>query len=167
MFKRTFSNFLKNPKINLIKTIKSNVITLKPKLHSKRMNGYLSNPQIVEITDTHDIKYNNIRLFKGKFSYLPIDDHPLIPGYTRMLSITREILEIIKVKNLENNQIVVSVCKNPELIDSVQIMQQMPINFVPFIKSHNEVYDVGCICEINIAEEKTFGVKIKFLTNFN
>jgi hypothetical protein len=34
----------------------------------------------------------------------------------------------------------------------------MPVNFVPEIKNDNEVYDVGCICEVKIREQKEFGV---------
>jgi len=34
----------------------------------------------------------------------------------------------------------------------------MQINFIPDIKSSNEVYDIGCLCEVKIKEQKEFGV---------
>jgi hypothetical protein len=39
--------------------------------------------------------------------------------------------------------------------------QQMQMNFIPDIKSHTEVYDIGCICEVKIREQKEFGVSSK------
>jgi hypothetical protein len=40
----------------------------------------------------------------------------------------------------------------------------MQMNFVPEIKSPSEVYDIGCLCEVKIREQKEFGVCSK---NFN
>lgn len=34
----------------------------------------------------------------------------------------------------------------------------MPVNFIPDIKSPDEVYDVGCLCEVKIKEQREFGV---------
>jgi hypothetical protein len=34
----------------------------------------------------------------------------------------------------------------------------MQINFIPNIKSPNEVYEVGCLCDVKIKEQKEFGV---------
>ena len=38
----------------------------------------------------------------------------------------------------------------------------MQMNFIPEIKSSTEVYDIGCICEIKIREQKEFGVGTKY-----
>jgi len=35
-----------------------------------------------------------------------------------------------------------------------------PTNFIPNIKSASEVYDIGCLCEIKIRDQKEFGVSI-------
>jgi hypothetical protein len=42
----------------------------------------------------------------------------------------------------------------------------MPINFIPNIKSSEEVYDIGCLCEVKIREQKEFGVKIFYFDYF-
>jgi hypothetical protein len=39
----------------------------------------------------------------------------------------------------------------------------MPINFIPQIKAKEEVYDIGCVCDIKIKEQKEFGVRKLFL----
>ena len=33
-------------------------------------------------------------------------------------------------------------------------------NFIPEIKNSNEVYDIGCLCEIRIGDTKEFGVNL-------
>ena len=152
---RTFSNLFKNPKTQINHFIKFNFITQKTKSLRKKNLDIAENPEIVDITD----KYQNIKVFQGKFPYIPIDDHPLIPGYTRMLSLSRDLFERIRETNPEQNQLVISVCKNPEQIEGVQLsMQQLPINFVPNIKGRKDVYEFGCLCEIKLREEKNIGV---------
>ncbi len=36
----------------------------------------------------------------------------------------------------------------------------MQVNFIPDIKSTDEVYDVGCLCEVRIKEQKEMGVSV-------
>jgi hypothetical protein len=39
----------------------------------------------------------------------------------------------------------------------------MPMNFIPEIKDSSEVYEVGCLCDVKIREQKEFGVRIFFI----
>jgi hypothetical protein len=142
---------------------KYNIISKKPKIFGKKLNfGEAANPELVELNEDHENKFKNIKIFQGKFPYMPIDDHPLIPGYARMLNLSKEIFDKLKEVNVEQNQLVISVAKNPEQIEAIQLsMQQIPLNFVPNIKNKNDVYEIGCVCEVKLREEKNFGV-IKF-----
>jgi hypothetical protein len=51
---------------------------------------------------------------------MPLDDHPLIPGYARMIAVTREITEKLKELNAEKTKIVISVLRNPEKVEALQ-----------------------------------------------
>ena len=73
------------------------------------------------IIDEDGTKIKNVKISTGIFPYFPLDDHPLIPGYSRMIPITREFLdkwnEIEQSKQLRS---VISICKNPEKIEGLQ-----------------------------------------------
>lgn len=157
---KTFVNVLKSQKSSMYNCSRFNIITKKPKILGKKLNlNPAENPELVEITEDHESKFNNVKVFQGKFPYMPIDDHPLIPGYARMLSISKELFDKLKEAKVEQNQLVISVAKNPEQLEAIQLsMQQIPLNFVPNVKSKDEVYDVGCLCEVKLREEKNFGV---------
>lgn len=64
------------------------------------------------------LKY--IQTYRGKFPYMPLDDHPLIPGYARQISISKKYLEILKATNAEAGGLVVSVVKNRNTIEAMQ-----------------------------------------------
>jgi len=156
---KTFTNVLKNQRNLMYNCSRFNVLTKKPKIFAKKLNlDSASNPELVDITEQEE-KIKHIKIYQGKFPYMPIDDHPLIPGYARMLNVSKELFDKLKEAKVEQNQLVISVTKNPEQIEAVQLsMQQIPLNFVPNIKSKNDVYDVGCVCEVKLREEKNFGV---------
>lgn len=65
-------------------------------------------------------KVEHVKVFTGEYSYLPLDDHPLIPGYSRAIGISKDILDKLKELNVEQNKLVISVLKNPEAIEGVQ-----------------------------------------------
>lgn len=157
---KTFTNVLKSQKIQMYNCSRFNIMTKKPKILGKKLETDSGdNPELVDITEDQENKFKNVKVFKGKFPYMPIDDHPLIPGYARMLNISKELFDKLKEVKVEQNQLVISVAKNPEQIEAIQLsMQQMPLNFVPNIKSKDEVFDVGCLCEVKLREEKNFGV---------
>lgn len=159
---KTFTNVLKSQKNLMYNCSRFNIITKKPKIMGKKLTlepG--ANPELVDITEDHENKFNNVKVFQGKFPYMPIDDHPLIPGYARMLNISKELFDKLKEAKVEQNQLVISVAKNPEQLEAIQLsMQQIPLNFVPNVKSKNEVFDVGCLCEVKLREEKNFGVNL-------
>lgn len=156
---RTFTNVLKNSKKHMLGVHNFSIMTKRPKIFGKKLNlDSATNPELVE-ADEHQNDYKNVKILQGKFPYMPIDDHPLIPGYARMLNISKELFDKLKEAKVEESNLVISVTKNPEQIEAVQLsMQQIPINFVPNIKNRNEVYDVGCVCEVKLREEKNFGV---------
>ena len=157
---KTFTNVLKTQKTLMYNFSRFNILTKKPKIFGKKLNlDSATNPELVEITEDHENKFKNIKIFQGKFPYMPIDDHPLIPGYARMLNISKELYEKLKEAKVEEHQMVISVARNPEQIEAIQLsLKQIPLNFVPNVKSKNEVYDVGCLCEVKLREEKNFGV---------
>jgi hypothetical protein len=51
---------------------------------------------------------------------MPLDDHPLIPGYARIIGLTMELTEKLKELNVEKTKLVVSVLKNPEKVEALQ-----------------------------------------------
>jgi len=163
---KTFTNVLKSKKNQIYNCSRFKIISKNPKIISKSLSpDQGANPEFIDITEDHESKFKNVKVFQGKFPYMPIDDHPLIPGYARMLNISKELFEKLREAKVEQNQLVISVAKNPEQIEAVQLsMQQMPLNFVPNIKNKNEVFDVGCLCEVKLREEKNFGVS--FFINY-
>jgi hypothetical protein len=70
--------------------------------------------------DAENENPDDIKVSFGTFPYLPLNDHPLIPGYGRLLAVTSEITEKLKEINAEKTKIVVSVVKNPEKIEALQ-----------------------------------------------
>jgi Lon-like ATP-dependent protease len=110
-----------------------------------------------------DPTFKNQKVHQGEFNYLPINDHPLIPGYTRFLPISMKLAE--KIKNLtdENSEvrpkIIMSVIKDtntPQLNLQMRNMIEN-VNFIPEITSSNQVFEIGCVCEIQIAEQRQTG----------
>lgn len=66
-------------------------------------------------------KLDYIRVYKGKYPFIPLDDHPLIPGYARMIAVPKNVFQRMKEMNVEETKMVISVCKNPEKIEGVQL----------------------------------------------
>jgi hypothetical protein len=65
-------------------------------------------------------KLDYIKVYHGTYPYMPLDDHPLIPGYARMLAVSREIIDKLKEANVEKTKMVMSVLKNPEKVEALQ-----------------------------------------------
>jgi len=65
-------------------------------------------------------KLDYIKVYHGSYPYMPLDDHPLIPGYARMLAVSREIIDLLKEANVEKTKMVMSVLKNPEKVEALQ-----------------------------------------------
>lgn len=65
-------------------------------------------------------KLDYIKVYHGSYPYMPLDDHPLIPGYARMIAVTREIIDKLKEANVEKTKLVMSVLKNPEKVEALQ-----------------------------------------------
>ena len=61
-----------------------------------------------------------IKVYHGSYPYMPLDDHPLIPGYARMIAVSREIIDKLKEANVEKTKLVMSVLKNPEKVEALQ-----------------------------------------------
>jgi len=61
-----------------------------------------------------------IKVYHGSYPYMPLDDHPLIPGYARMIAVSREIIDKLKEVNIEKTKLVMSVLKNPEKVEALQ-----------------------------------------------
>ena len=52
-----------------------------------------------------------IKVYNSSYSYMALDDHPLIPGYSRMIAVSREIIDKLKEANVEKTKLVISVLK--------------------------------------------------------
>jgi hypothetical protein len=91
---------------------------------SRKINPSSNKENLPEIKEENYLekisKFENIKILQGKYPYMPLDDHPLIPGYARMIAISREISDKLKELKAESTKLVVSVCKNPEKIEGVQ-----------------------------------------------
>ncbi len=56
----------------------------------------------------------------GIYPYIPLNDHPLIPGYGRLITVTSEITNKLKELNAEKTKIIVSVNRSPENTEALQ-----------------------------------------------
>ena len=61
-----------------------------------------------------------IKVYHGSYPFMPLDDHPLIPGYARMIAVSREIIDKLKEANVEKTKLVMSVLKNPDKVEALQ-----------------------------------------------
>ena len=116
-----------------------------------------------DYVDESGEKQSHIKKYSDNFIYLPLVDHPLIPGYTRLINMTKDIVEKLNAEKIEEKFLCMSVLKNPDQIEGLTLSSLgMPIqNFIPEIKSADEVYDFGCVCEIRFdGGQKEFGVTI-------
>ncbi len=73
-----------------------------------------------EYVDEAGNKLESIKVNQGIYPYMPLDDHPLIPGYARMIAISREISEKLKEMDVEKTKLVISVLRNPDKVEGVQ-----------------------------------------------
>jgi len=102
--------FLYNPKFSFAtKSIKTG-------------NVQLSEESFENLTEDGK-KLENTKVYSGVYPYMPLDDHPLIPGYARMLAITMDLTNKLKELNVEKTKLVISVLKNPENIEALQQSQ--------------------------------------------
>ena len=70
---------------------------------------------VEEVDATEAIKVNF-----GTYPYIPLNDHPLIPGYGRLVTVTSEITNRLKEINAEKTKIVVSVSKTGDNTEALQ-----------------------------------------------
>jgi hypothetical protein len=73
-----------------------------------------------EVYQENGIKLDYIKNYHGLYPYMPLDDHPLIPGYARMIAVTREITDKLKEMNVEKTKLVISVLRNPDKMEALQ-----------------------------------------------
>src|SRR5690242_3229600 len=76
--------------------------------------------QTEDYIDSTGNKLDYVKVYKGEFPYMPLDDHPLIPGYARMIAVSREITDKLKEINAEKTKLIISVLKNPEKVEALQ-----------------------------------------------
>ena len=123
MLKQYFTTTLARKRNFLLNT---RFVTFSAKKFLNRVHNIDPNPDIINPPKDEEIikdgvVVKNVKTRLGRFPYFPIDDHPLVPGYSRMIPISREFID--KLKELSNGEIlktVVSVCKNPGSIEGVQ-----------------------------------------------
>ncbi len=93
-------------------------------LKKNKSSNKLENTNLEE-EDYIDEKGNKVPFVKksfGKFPFLPIGDHPLIPLYNRMVPITKELSDALISEKLEEKRFCVSVIKNPEKLVGLSVL---------------------------------------------
>lgn len=108
---------------------------------------------------TQDPSHIHLKTHIGKFPYFPINDHPLIPGYARFLPITMKLSEKISeyLDNDETQKFVLSVSKE-RLSENNQLKSLLEgVNYIPEIDNSDQVFEIGCVCEIKLSEQKEIG----------
>ena len=114
-------NFLKlnKQKNKIFGHTKKNMYSIKT-LPDNKIPEIKENSNKLEENEENETNTNSI---PGKFPYMPIFDHPLIPGFSRILSVNQTIIEKLKILNVEKTKIVLSVLKNPEKLEGIQIQK--------------------------------------------
>lgn len=92
-----------------------------------------------------DYKTNNPNKI---YPFLPLNDHPLVPGMPRIIPISKNIISSIKSLNEEKSTFVLSVLKNKPIQDFF-LYKFSNLNYIPQIKTINEVHNIGCLCDIS------------------
>jgi hypothetical protein len=123
MFKKTSTKFF-NPLLNnSLYPAQKFYFARSTKKDSLSLNKqYLASQKVVDYTDENGQNVPHIRKFAGTFPYLPLDDHPLIPGYARLISITKEIAEKLVADNVEEKKLCMSVLKNPDRQQGISLL---------------------------------------------
>lgn len=109
--------------------------------------------------------YKHLKTHVGKFPFLPINNHPLIPGYSRFVPISiklaEKLMEFSEKSETEKTKtkVVMSVLKDNHSDDSTHQLKNLieNVNFIPDITSSKQVFEIGCICEVQITEQKETG----------
>lgn len=102
-----------------------------------------------------------LKTHTGLFPYLPLNDHPLVPGYTRFLPMSMKLSDKLAemIEKDDSQKFVFSVVKENKSADQMSQIKQLleQLNYIPEITSSSQVYDIGCICELKLADNKESG----------
>lgn len=115
MFKTFLQNTIKNS--NYLRISRGFFCDKVPKV-TKSPNDI---PEAKEDYFENGKKIPHIKVFKGTYPYLPLNDHPLIPGFHRRIPISKQLSAHLKWTKNQPAKMVISVLKNPESIEGMQI----------------------------------------------
>lgn len=119
------------------------------------------NSKLSQLKLSQDSVNPYLKTHTGLFPYLPLNDHPLVPGYTRFLPMSLKLSDKISelVEKDETQKFVFSVVKENKSVDQISQIKQLleQLNYVPEITSSSQVYDIGCICELKLTDNKESG----------
>ena len=106
----------KNASFRLINTKAYNSLYLKTLniFYYTRKNSKIKGA-VEEVQNSETLKINF-----GTYPYFPLNDHPLIPGYGRLVTVTSEITNRLKEINAEKTKIVISISKTGENTEALQ-----------------------------------------------
>lgn len=114
---RSFSNILNKQNKSLNKYLSPRYNFARKNMKDIQVPESAPGPEIYEQDGK---KFDYIKVYQGIYPYLPLDDHPLIPGYARMIAVTRELTDKLKELNVEKSKMVISVLKNPDKMEALQ-----------------------------------------------
>lgn len=153
--------------------LKFNNFNFSKRNKNRGISNTLIEQGLSEYNFTLDPSIKNLKTSTGNFPYLPINDHPMIPGYSRFLPLSLNLAQKINKliestnDNKDNNEetsnfktkIVMSVNKESDNnLNNLQLKNiTESINYIPEISSSKQVFDVGCICEIQITDQRATG----------
>ena len=116
---RNFSNLIKLSSNNT--SVKTSLLFFPNYRFIRKISKTEVVPPEVESSIKSENNLNNaIKTFSGTYPYMPLYDHPLIPGYPRIIPANKAMLDKLIELNVEKTNIVLSVLKNPEKLEGLQ-----------------------------------------------
>lgn len=152
--------------LNLKQNLKFNFISNKKFARKRNKSLTATLDQSLNGFEFHDDPiFPYQKTYNGEFMYLPINDHPMIPGYSRFLPISdilstklNDIMKEMDNPDESRLKIVMSVVKEAKVENNLQLKNIIEnVNFIPEIESSTQVFDIGCVCEIQISDNQQQG----------
>ena len=98
-------------------------------------------------------KGKKVNIANKVYPFLPLNEHPLIPGMPRIIPVTKHIITSLNKLKDKKTPIIFSVMKNKPMQD-LFLYKFTNLNFIPKIKNINEVNEIGCLCDITIKKQQ-------------
>ena len=121
-------------------------------------------PMFNSTSNTTSKKGKKINITNKVYPFLPLNEHPLIPGMPRIIPVTRHIITSLNKLKDKKTPIIFSVMKNKPMQD-LFLYKFTNLNFIPKIKNINEVNEIGCLCDVTIKKQQQNQNSISAMNN--